>query len=169
MEDLEGRIGHCEKKFGCCRHYCKVCHLYVALDSSRYVGIIFINSEPSDILRLEPNSPEVLILRATILFLSAKSVSALQHVSSALRLDPSYEPAQKLRKRIKDVDRLKDEGNVAFKGGRLQDAIDKYTEALEVSRFAYFFDTGCVLKRTYPSYRGLAKAKKRVKVDRSGL
>ena len=35
-------------------------------------------------------------------------------------------------KRVKDVDRLKDEGNVAFKAGRLEDATAKYTEALDV-------------------------------------
>lgn len=85
----------------------------------------------NDALRSEPNSPDVLTLRGLILFLSTKTMSALQHVSSALRLDPSYVPAQRLRKRIKDVDRLKEEGNIAFKAGRLQDAIDKYSEALE--------------------------------------
>ena len=37
----------------------------------------------------------------------------------------------KLRKRIKDVDRLKEEGNIAFKTGKLQEATDKYGEALE--------------------------------------
>lgn len=30
------------------------------------------------------------------------------------------------------MDRLKEEGNVAFKGGKLQEAVDKYSEALEV-------------------------------------
>jgi hypothetical protein len=37
-----------------------------------------------------------------------------------------------LRKRVKDVERLKEEGNTAFKGSRLQDAIARYTEALDV-------------------------------------
>lgn len=38
----------------------------------------------------------------------------------------------RLRKRVRDVDRLKDEGNSAFKAGRLDEAVAKYTEALEV-------------------------------------
>lgn len=51
---------------------------------------------------------------------------------SALRFDPGHEPAQKLRKRIKDIERVKEEGNVAFKAGKLQEALDKYTECLKV-------------------------------------
>lgn len=87
----------------------------------------------SDALRLEPNSPEVLVLRGLVLFLTSKLPQALQHAASALRLDPGHEPAQKLRKRVKDVERLKDEGNAAFKLARLQEAVEKYTEALEVT------------------------------------
>jgi DnaJ family protein C protein 7 len=42
-----------------------------------------------------------------------------------------------LRKRVKDVERLKEEGNTAFKGSRLQDAIARYTEALDVRPFPF--------------------------------
>jgi DnaJ homolog subfamily C member 7 len=87
----------------------------------------------SDAMRLEPNSPEVLALRGLVLFLGARLPQALQHASSALRLDPEHDLAQKLRKRVKDVERLKDDGNMAFKTGRLEEALDKYTEALEVN------------------------------------
>jgi len=38
----------------------------------------------------------------------------------------------KLRKRIKDIEKLKEEGNTAFKSGQLQEAVDKYGECLEV-------------------------------------
>lgn len=80
---------------------------------------------------MKPNSPEVLSLRGLVLFLDGKLPSAITHAANALRLDPSYEPAQRLRKRIKDVERLKDEGNALFKGGQLQQAVDKYGEALD--------------------------------------
>lgn len=69
------------------------------------------------------------------MFLSAKTAQAIQHVQNALRLDPGHEPAQRLRKRIKDVDRLKEEGNVAFKSNQLGVATEKYSEALEVCTF----------------------------------
>ncbi|KAJ3489877.1 hypothetical protein NLI96_g1826 [Meripilus lineatus] len=88
-------------------------------------------SAANDTLRSEPNSPDVLTLRGLVLFLSSKTAQALQHAQQALRLDPGHEPAQRLRKRVKDVERLKEEGNTAFKSGRLDEAMTKYTEAIE--------------------------------------
>ncbi|KIJ65490.1 hypothetical protein HYDPIDRAFT_110587 [Hydnomerulius pinastri MD-312] len=89
------------------------------------------NIAANDALRLDPNSPEVLALRGLVLFLSGKLPQALQHVASALRLDPGHEQASQLRKRVKDVERLKEEGNTAFKSGNLQEAVDRYTECLD--------------------------------------
>ena len=82
-------------------------------------------------MRFDSNSPDVMAVRGLLLFLTGKTAQATQHVQSALRLDPGHEVAMKLRKRIKDVDRLKEEGNVAFKGGRLAEATQKYSEALD--------------------------------------
>jgi len=89
----------------------------------------------SDALRLNSNSPDALSLRGLVLFLSGRLPQALQHATSALRLDPGHEPAQRLRKRVKDVERLKEEGNSAFKIGKLQDALARYTECLDVRCF----------------------------------
>lgn len=83
-------------------------------------------------MRLDPNSPEVLAVRGLVLFLSSKLPQALQHVASALRLDPEHDVASRLRKRIKDVERIKEEGNIAFKSGKLHEAITLYTECLQV-------------------------------------
>ncbi|KAI0758959.1 protein prenylyltransferase [Fomes fomentarius] len=85
----------------------------------------------NDALRSDPNSPDVMTVRGLLLFLTAKTAQATQHVQSALRLDPGHETAMKLRKRIKDVERLKEEGNVAFKTGKLSEAADKYGEAID--------------------------------------
>ncbi|KAH9479103.1 DnaJ-like protein subfamily C member 7 [Psilocybe cubensis] len=89
------------------------------------------NIAANDALRLNPNSPDALTLRGLVLFLCGRLPQALSHVTSALRLDPGHEPAQKLRKRVKDVERLKEEGNVAFKSGKLAEALEKYGECLE--------------------------------------
>ena len=86
----------------------------------------------SDALRLQSNSPDVLALRGLVLFLCGRLPQALQHAQSALRYDPGHEPAQRLRKRVKEVERLKEEGNQAFKLGKLHEALRLYTEALEV-------------------------------------
>ncbi|KAJ6469745.1 hypothetical protein C8R47DRAFT_766780 [Mycena vitilis] len=89
------------------------------------------NTAANDALRLNQSSPDVLTSRGLVLFLSGRLPQALQHAQSALRGDPGHEPAQRLRKRVKDVERLKEEGNAAFKMGRLDEAIEKYSEGLE--------------------------------------
>lgn len=120
--------------------------------------------DPSDALRLNPNSPDVLALRGLVLFLTGKLPQALQHVSSALRLDPGHEPAQKLRKRVKDVERLKEEGNVAFKQGKLQEAYDLYSETLDVGDFWVFR-----LRKLSSLYSASAHRRRKAKVARSAL
>ena len=101
----------------------------------------------SDALRLKPNSPDALSLRGLVLFLCGRLPQALQHVVSALRFDPGHEPAQRLRKRVKDVEKLKEDGNVAFKVGKFEEAINKYGECLEV-RFVYFMFSKKKKKKT---------------------
>jgi DnaJ family protein C protein 7 len=65
-------------------------------------------------------------------FLYGRFPQALQDAQSALRYDPGYEPAQRLRKRVRKVERLTKDGNQAFKVGKLQEALTLYTDALEV-------------------------------------
>jgi DnaJ family protein C protein 7 len=81
---------------------------------------------------MQSNSPDVLTLRGLVLFLCGRLPQALQHAQEALRYDPGHEPAQRLRKRVKEVERLKEEGKQAFKLGKLQEALTLYTDALEV-------------------------------------
>lgn len=56
----------------------------------------------------------------------------MQHLQSALRLDPGHETAMQLRRRVKEIERLKEEGNALFKSGAHDGAIEKYTAAIEV-------------------------------------
>ncbi|KAG6848255.1 hypothetical protein H0H93_001897 [Arthromyces matolae] len=89
------------------------------------------NVAANDALRLNPNSPDILAVRGLVLFLCGKLPQSAQHVNSALRLDPGHEAARRLRVRVKDVERLKEEGNVAFKSSKFEEAIAKYGEALD--------------------------------------
>ena len=52
-----------------------------------------------------------------------------------------------LRKRVRDVDRLKEEGNQSFKSGVLNDAIEKYTAAIEVNHFHIEHEGPAVLNK----------------------
>jgi DnaJ family protein C protein 7 len=63
----------------------------------------------------------------------------MQHAQSALRFDPGHEPAQKLRRRVKDVERLKEEGNNAFRAGKHAEAVERYSEAIDVSLSTVWF------------------------------
>ncbi|KAG6865143.1 hypothetical protein C0991_004825, partial [Blastosporella zonata] len=89
------------------------------------------NITANDALRLNPSSPDILAVRGLVLFLGGKLPQATQHVNSALRLDPGHESARRLRIRVKDVERLKEEGNVSFKAGKFEEAYGKYCEALD--------------------------------------
>lgn len=52
-----------------------------------------------------------------------------------------------LRKRVKDVERLKEGGNQSFKSGALDDAIEKYTAAIEASQFHIERETPVILNK----------------------
>lgn len=126
MAVVANRDRDCEEKLGRSEHGSQVSFLNVlpAVNGAH-------RAVTSDAMRADPNSPDVMTVRGLLLFLTSKTAQATQHVQSALRLDPGHEAAMKLRKRIKDVERLKEEGNVAFKTNKLQEAADKYGEAIE--------------------------------------
>ncbi|KAF8800864.1 TPR-like protein [Phlegmacium glaucopus] len=89
------------------------------------------NTVAKDAVRLNSNPPDLLTLHGLVLFLMGRLSQALQHATLALRLDPSYEPAMKLRNRVKEVEKLKEEGNATLKNGNLKEAYEKYSECLE--------------------------------------
>lgn len=85
----------------------------------------------NEALRLHPTSPDVLAVRGLVLFLTGKLPQALQHFASVLRLDPDHNSARNLRVRVKEVEKFKEEGNVAFKAGKFSEAVGLYNSALE--------------------------------------
>ncbi|KIY64482.1 TPR-like protein [Cylindrobasidium torrendii FP15055 ss-10] len=117
------------------------------------------NQAASDALRLNPNSPEILSLRGLVMFIEGKLSTAATHAANALRLDPSYTPAMRLRRRVKDVERLKDEGNAYFKSGNLQGALDKYGEALDIVGSAEEEGKGGQIRATLLSNRATTLVK----------
>ncbi|KDQ06644.1 hypothetical protein BOTBODRAFT_39447 [Botryobasidium botryosum FD-172 SS1] len=86
----------------------------------------------NDALRLDSSSPDVLCLRGEVLFLTNRMPQCIQHLQSALRFDPDHKRARLGLRRARDVERVKEEGNSAFKDGKFDTAVEKYGEALEV-------------------------------------
>jgi len=84
------------------------------------------------ILRNNSQDPEALVLRGRILYAQGENEKAIQHFRSALQCDPDYRDAVKYLRMVQKLDRMKEEGNGHFKSGRYKQAVDVYSQALEV-------------------------------------
>jgi DnaJ family protein C protein 7 len=84
------------------------------------------------LLRNNNQDPEALVLRGRALYAQGENDKAIQHFRQALNCDPDFKDAVKYLRMVQKLDRTKEEGNAAFKGGRYQLAIDTYTTALGV-------------------------------------
>jgi DnaJ family protein C protein 7 len=84
------------------------------------------------LLRNNNQDPEALVLRGRALYAQGDNDKAIQHFRQALNCDPDYRDAVKYLRMVQKLDRMKAEGNAEYKAGRWQQAVGKYTEALEV-------------------------------------
>lgn len=79
-----------------------------------------------------PTSADLVVHRALAAFLSGELMLANAYTLNALRLDPDNYPAKALRKRIKAVEQLRTEGSAFAEQEMWTNAIEKYSEALQV-------------------------------------
>jgi DnaJ family protein C protein 7 len=84
------------------------------------------------LLRRNNNDPEALVLRGRALYGQGDNEKALQHFRQALNCDPDFKDAVKCLRMVQKLDRMKEEGNAAFKAGKYGRAVELYGEALEV-------------------------------------
>lgn len=84
------------------------------------------------ILRNNNQDPDALVLRGRILYAQGENDKAMQHFRQALSCDPDFKAAVKYLRMVQKLERMKSDGNASFKGGRFQEAVDTYTQALEV-------------------------------------
>ncbi|PNY20896.1 DnaJ subfamily C member 7 [Tolypocladium capitatum] len=84
------------------------------------------------LLRSNSQDPEGLVLRGRVLYGQGENEKAIQFFRMAVSCDPDFRDAVKWLRVVQKLDRMKEEGNVEFKAGRLQPAIEKYTQALEI-------------------------------------
>lgn len=89
------------------------------------------SSKATDLLRNDPNNSHILLLRARIFFASGDIAKAIQHTQAALRNDPDLTAARELMRFARKIEKIKEEGNAAAKGGRWEAAKKRYTEALQ--------------------------------------
>lgn len=84
------------------------------------------------LLRRNNKDPEALVLRGRALYGQGENEKALQHFREALNCDPDFKDAVKYLRLVQKLDRMKEEGNSAFKVGRYRQAVELYGQALEV-------------------------------------
>ncbi|KAF2267852.1 TPR-like protein [Lojkania enalia] len=84
------------------------------------------------LLRSNNQDPDALVLRGRILYAQGENEKAIQHFRQALSCDPDFKDAVKNLRMVQKLERMKEEGNSAFKANRYQEAVDTYTMALEV-------------------------------------
>ena len=84
------------------------------------------------LLRNNNQDPEALVLRGRALYAQGENDKALQHFRKALSCDPDFKDAVKYLRMVQKLDRMKEEGNAAFKAARYKDAVNLYGQALEI-------------------------------------
>lgn len=84
------------------------------------------------LLRKNNQDPEALVLRGRALYSQGENEKALQHFRQALSCDPDFKDGVKYLRMVQKLDRMKEEGNTAFKGGRFKQAVGLYSQALEI-------------------------------------
>ncbi|KAK8167355.1 hypothetical protein BC567DRAFT_13603 [Phyllosticta citribraziliensis] len=89
-------------------------------------------SQAMTLLRRDSKDPDALVLRGRALYAQGENDKAIQHFRQALAGDPDFKDAVKWLRTVQKLDRMKEEGNNAFKAGRYQQAVDTYSKALEV-------------------------------------
>lgn len=85
-----------------------------------------------NLIRNNNQDPEALVLRGRVLYGQGENDKAIQFFRMACNCDPDYREAVKWLKIVQKLDRMKEDGNTAFKAGLHQEAIQKYTAALEI-------------------------------------
>ena len=84
------------------------------------------------LLRSNNQDPEALVLRGRALYAQGDNEKAIGHFRQALSCDPDFKDAVKYLRMVQKLDRMKEDGNMCFKTGKYQQAVDTYTQALEV-------------------------------------
>lgn len=84
------------------------------------------------LLRANGQDPDALLLRGRVFYAQGENDQAIKHYKMALGLDPDSTQAVKCLRMVQKLLRLKDEGNTAFKARKYQQAVDLYSQGLDV-------------------------------------
>ncbi|KAF0293586.1 DnaJ subfamily C member 7 [Amphibalanus amphitrite] len=85
-----------------------------------------------DMLRADSMNADALYVRGMCLYYQDDVDKAFNHFQQVLRLAPDHQRARQVYRQAKNLKAKKEEGNLAFKKGSMPEALQLYTEALEI-------------------------------------
>jgi len=109
--------------------------------------------------RYQTNSPELMALRGQVFFLMNRIPESTAPLQNALRLDPENSQARNMLRRVREFEKIKAEGNTLFSSQKTEEAIAKYTEALDIVGQREEEGGGGVVRAILLSNRATAKMK----------
>lgn len=131
------------------------------------------NRLANELVRMDSQNPDALFLRAKVLYMQGDNAKAIAHCQESLRCDPDYSKARVLLKKAKAMEAQKEAGNAAFKAGRLQEAYDLYSSALEIDQenegtnAKLYSNRAAVLQKQKKYQDALADCNKALELDSS--
>lgn len=84
----------------------------------------------NDVLHIDKQNVEAIYVRGMCLYYQDNIDRAFTHFQQVLRLAPDHSKALEIYKKAKSLKLKKEEGNVAFKANRFEEAYNLYTQAL---------------------------------------
>ena len=88
------------------------------------------SSMASAMLRTYSGNPEFLVMKGRLHYYTGATDIARKHFLEAIRLDPDFQPAKLMIRKIKEMDRIREEANKLFSSGDTLGAIEAYSKAL---------------------------------------
>jgi len=92
----------------------------------------------NDLLRMDNMNADAIYIRGLCLCYEDSVEKAFTHFQRVLRLDPDHQKAKDIYKKARVLKQKKEEGNEAFKSGKLSEAHKLYSEALEIDPYNKF-------------------------------
>jgi len=86
----------------------------------------------NDLLRMDNMNADAIYVRGLCLYYEDSVDKAFTHFQHVLRLAPDHQKAKDIYKKARVLKQKKEEGNEAFKSGKLSEAHKLYSEALEI-------------------------------------
>ena len=81
---------------------------------------------------VQPNNSDAMFIRGKALFYQGMSKESSHLLLTALQFDPDNLKCLQFRKKIKEIEKLKEEGNELFQKGNLKESYEKYTDAIKI-------------------------------------